>query len=84
MTVNPNSPLPSRAPYRGSTLVGRGRAIETDSFLSGLNDNMLVIGPSGSGKTRHVPKPNLLQTGPSFVVLDTKGTLCEEMGPFLA
>ena len=84
MTVNPSSPLPSRAPYRGSTLVGRGRAIETDSFLSGLNDNMLVIGPSGSGKTRHVLKPNLLQTGPSFVVLDTKGTLCEEMGPFLA
>ncbi len=73
----------TRAPYRGSTIVGRDRSLETDSFLTGLNDNVLVIGPSGAGKTRHVLKPNLLQTGPSFIVLDTKGTLCADMAPAL-
>lgn len=73
----------SRAAYRGETLVGRDRALETDSFETGLNNNMLVIGPSGAGKTRHVLKPNLLQMGSSFIVLDTKGALCRDMGPVL-
>ena len=73
----------SRVAYRGKTLVGRDRALETDSFETGLNNNMLVIGPSGAGKTRHVLKPNLLQMGSSFIVLDTKGALCRDMGPVL-
>lgn len=72
-----------RAAYRGKTIVGRSRTLETDSFETGLNNNMLVIGPSGAGKTRHVLKPNLLQMGSSFIVLDTKGTLCREMAPVL-
>lgn len=74
----------SRAAYRGKTLVGRNRALETDSFETKLNNNVLVIGPSGSGKTRHVLKPNLLEASSSFIVLDTKGTLCSEMGCALA
>ncbi|WP_308622528.1 type IV secretory system conjugative DNA transfer family protein [uncultured Enorma sp.] len=73
-----------RAAYQGKTIVGRNRTIETDSFQTGINNNMLVIGPSGAGKTRHVLKPNLLQMGSSFIVLDTKGTLCREMGAMLA
>lgn len=73
-----------RAAYRGKTIVGRNRTIETDSFQTGINNNMLVIGPSGAGKTRHVLKPNLLQMGSSFIVLYTKGTLCREMGAMLA
>ena len=75
---------PVRAAYQGQTIVGRNRTVETDSFQTGINNNMLVIGPSGAGKTRHVLKPNLLQMGPSFIVLDTKGTLCREMGATLA
>ena len=73
-----------RAAYQGQTIVGRSCTIETDSFQTGINNNMLVIGPSGAGKTRHVLKPNLLQMGSSFIVLDTKGTLCREMGTMLA
>lgn len=42
---------------------------------------MLVIGPSGSGKTRDALKPNLLQMTSSYLVLDTKGTLCREVAP---
>lgn len=77
------SPDP-RAPYRSHTIVGRNRTLSTDSFETGINNNMLVIGPSGSGKTRNVLKPNLLQMGSSFIVLDTKGMLCREVGPLLA
>lgn len=73
-----------RTAYQSQTIVGRNRTIETDSFQTGINNNMLVIGPSGAGKTRHVLKPNLLQMGSSFIVLDTKGTLCREMGTMLA
>lgn len=73
-----------RTAYQSQTIVGRNRTIETDSFQTGINNNMLVIGPSGAGKTRHVLKPNLLQMGSSFIVLDTKGTLCREMGAVLA
>lgn len=72
-----------RARYRSSTILGHGRAMSTDSFETGLNNNLLVIGPSGSGKTRGVLKPNLLEMGSSFIVLDTKGMLCREVGPIL-
>ena len=78
-----SSSAAKRAAYQGQTIVGRNRTIETDSFQTGIN-NMLVIGPSGAGKTRHVLKPNLLQMGSSFIVLDAKGTLCREMGTVLA
>ena len=73
-----------RERYRSETILGRGRTLSTDIFETGINNNMLVIGPSGSGKTRNVLKPNLLQMGSSFIVLDTKGTLCREVGPELA
>lgn len=72
-----------RERYRSETILGRGRTLSTDIFETGINNNMLVIGPSGSGKTRNVLKPNLLQMGSSFIVLDTKGTLCREVGPEL-
>ena len=78
------TPVPDRSAYRGETILGRGRTLQTDSYQTSLNNNMLVIGPSGSGKTRHVLKPNLLQMGPSFIVLDSKGALCQEMAPVLA
>lgn len=67
-----------------TTILAHNRTLTCDTRVSGLNNNMLVIGPSGSGKTRHVLKPNLLQMGSNFIVLDTKGTLCREVGPVLA
>lgn len=67
-----------------STILAANRTLSCDTRSTGLNNNLLVIGPSGSGKTRHVLKPNLLEMGSSFIVLDTKGTLAREMGPVLA
>ena len=65
-------------------ILAEGHTISRDTRRTGLNNNVLVLGPSGSGKTRHVLKPNLLQMGSGFLVLDTKGTLCREVGPLLA
>lgn len=78
------SPHDPRSAYRGETLLGRSRSLQTDSHETLLNNNMLVIGPSGSGKTRDALKPNLLQMTSSYLVLDTKGTLCREVAPLLA
>lgn len=77
-----------RAPYQGETIFGMDADDEpvvlgTNTWETGLNNNLLVLGPSGSGKTRYVLKPNLLQMGASYIVLDTKGTLDQEVGPTL-
>lgn len=71
-------------PTSNPAILAAGRTLGTDTWATGINNNMLVIGPSGSGKTRHVLKPNLMQMNASFIVLDTKGLLCREMGPLLA
>ncbi|HIZ45752.1 MAG TPA: type IV secretory system conjugative DNA transfer family protein [Candidatus Olsenella pullistercoris] len=73
--------VPAPAP---ATILAEGRELSCDTRATGLNNNLLVLGPSGSGKTRHVLKPNLLQMGSSFLVLDTKGQLHREVGPVLA
>lgn len=76
----PRTCLPTSNP----TILAARRTLDTDTWKTHVNNNMLVIGPSGSGKTRHVLKPNLMQMNASFIVLDTKGLLCREMGPVLA
>lgn len=76
----PRTDLPTANP----AILADGRTLDIDTWRTHLNNNMLVIGPSGSGKTRHVLKPNLTQMNASFIVLDTKGLLCREMGPLLA
>ena len=67
-----------------STILAKDRTLSCDTRQTGLNNNALMIGPSGAGKTRNVLKPNLLQMNASYIVLDTKGTLCREVGPVLA
>lgn len=67
-----------------STILAKDRTLSCDTRQTGLNNNALVIGSSGAGKTRNVLKPNLLQMNASYIVLDTKGTLCREVGPVLA
>lgn len=72
-----------RAAYQGTAILAAGRDLSCDTWETGLNNNMLVVGPSGSGKTRNVLKPNLLQMNSSMVVMDTKGSLYEDVGPTL-
>lgn len=57
--------------------------ISNDTWLTGLNNNDLIIGPSGSGKTRGYVKPNIMQCSGSIIVTDTKGILHEETGSLL-
>lgn len=72
-----------RTNYQATSILAKGTTLSCDSWTTGLNANQLVLGPSGSGKTRDFLKPNLMQMGSSFVVLDTKGTLQKEVGPLL-
>ncbi len=72
-----------RAAYAGELILTSERAASMDSWATGLNNNLLVLGSSGSGKTRNVVVPNLLQCAGSYVVLDSKGRLHRELGPYL-
>lgn len=74
----------SRAAYAGELILTSTRSESMDSWVTGLNNNVLVLGCSGSGKTRNFLKPNLLQCEGSYVVLDSKGRLFREMGPCLS
>ena len=79
-----NSTENSRAVYAGELILTSTRSESMDSWVTGLNNNVLVLGCSGSGKTRNFLKPNLLQCEGSYVVLDSKGRLFREMGPCLS
>ena len=73
----------NRAPYSGKLILTTERSASMDSWQTGLNNNVLVLGSSGSGKTRNFLKPNLLECAGSYVVLDSKGRLYREVGPYL-
>ena len=73
----------ARAAYAGELLLTSGRSASMDTWATGLNNNLLVLGGSGSGKTRNFLMPNLLQCEGSYVVLDSKGRLYDEVGPYL-
>ena len=47
------------------------------------NLNCCVIGSSGSGKTRFWLTPQLLQAHSSFVIVDPKGSILDQVGTFL-
>ncbi len=64
-------------------ILAHGRTVSCDTWLTGLNNNDLIIGPSGAGKTRGYVKPNLLQCSESMIITDTKGALCSDVGPVL-
>ncbi len=73
-----------RAAYQGNIVFTKHIAANTDSWQTGMNNNILVLGCSGSGKTHNHLKPNLMQCQGSYIVLDTKGSLYDEMGAYLA
>lgn len=53
--------------------------MNNDTWVTGLNNNDIVIGPSGSGKTRSYVKPNILQCNESMIIADTKGSIQKEV-----
>lgn len=74
----------AREAYQGTIVLTEHHSADADSWKTGMNNNILVLGCSGSGKTRNHLKPNLMQCNGSYIVLDTKGSLYDEMGAFLA
>lgn len=72
-----------RENYRGQHILANNVTVGTDTWETGINNNVLIFGPSGAGKTRHYVKPNLLNGNESMVISDTKGSLYKEIGPRL-
>lgn len=64
-------------------ILAQGITLSNNTWVTGLNNNDLIIGPSGAGKTRGYVIPNLMQANDSYVVADTKGSLYHEVGPLL-
>lgn len=64
-------------------ILAQGELRNNNTWVSGINNNDLIVGVSGAGKTRNYVKPNLMQMNHSFVVADTKGNLIREVGPLL-
>lgn len=64
-------------------ILAEGVSVSNNTWETGLANNDLIIGPTGSGKTRSYVLPNLLDTQESFIVTDTKGSLCKQVGPLL-
>ena len=67
---------------RSVRILAEGITASNDTWLTGLNNNTLVIGPSGAGKTRGYVIPNILASEGSIVVTDTKGELYEQLAVF--
>ena len=66
-------------------ILSRHVRMSTDTTVTGLNNNMLVIGGSGAGKTFYIVKPNIMQMLPkgSFIATDPKGELLRATGGML-
>ena len=73
----------NRLNYQGKHILTNDYFADTDTWMSGLNNNVLIYGPTGAGKTRHYVKPNLLTSHESMVISDTKGILYKQIGPYL-
>lgn len=56
-------------------ILAAGIHVDNDTWLTGRNNNDLIIGPSGTGKTTSYVLPNILNATESMVVVDTKGNL---------
>lgn len=54
-----------------------------DGKTTRRNLNTLVVGGSGAGKTRFYCMPNIMQCNTSFVCLDPKGELLNDLGELL-
>jgi len=59
----------------GSRIVAEGVELDNNTFVTGLNNNDIIIGTSGCGKTMGYVIPNILHTTDSFICVDTKGSI---------
>lgn len=82
-TTQPNSGSGNRYPAEGETILAEGVSYPFNDYLSGCNDNVLVVGGSGTGKTRSIVRPNLLQAAGSYIVSDPKGNLYDQYASYL-
>ena len=62
-----------RNKFQGTRYFPGGVSRSNDTWITGLNNNDLLIGPSGAGKTRNYVIPNILNSNESFILTDTKG-----------
>ena len=60
---------------RSNRILAKGVSVSNDTWVTGINNNDLVVGPSGGGKTRGYVVPNILHAQDSLIVADTKGNL---------
>lgn len=64
-----------RKTYR---ILAKDKIMNNDTWITGLNNNDIVIGPSGAGKTRSYVIPNILQCNESMIIADAKGNVKKE------
>lgn len=69
---------------KGTTrILAKNKIVNNNTWVTGINNNDLIIGPSGGGKTRGYVIPNILHSEESMIIADTKGNLCRNYGNYL-
>lgn len=56
-------------------ILSDGVRVCNNTWITGRNNNDLIIGPSGAGKTTGYVLPNILNSAESMIIVDTKGNL---------
>lgn len=64
-------------------ILAKNILVSNDTWVTGRNNNDLLVGPAGSGKTRGYVAPNILHAQDSLIVADTKGNLHRLYGKYL-
>ena len=54
----------------GHRILADKQIISNNTWITGLNNNDVIIGPSGCGKTRGYVKPNILQLNGSMIITE--------------
>ena len=60
-------------------ILAKNEVVNNDTWVTGLNNNDVIIGPSGAGKTRGYVMPNILRMNGSMIVVDTKGSILNKV-----
>ena len=68
---------------KSNRILAKGVTASNDTWVTGINNNDLLVGPSGGGKTRGYVIPNILHAQDSLIITDTKGNLYRWYGDYL-